>query len=153
MTVELTAANIKTRMEALKETVTNEEDEEEEITIFDTVVIGNIDSDKMPPGTSMSIRAVTEEAALNFAGPDIPPSPFTTPWHLTLYVTGQVSEATSRIYHLIPLIKESLLIDMTFGGSCTEAWWPEPHLIYDEVTTKTGMISGARFILMANYNE
>ncbi len=147
MTILGTATNLEARMKALKETV-----DEEQVSVLDEVVVGDYDTSKMPPGKTLSIRAVTEEGTLDFAGPNPPDSPFSTPWHLTLYVSGQISKATKEVYRIIPLLKASILTDMTFGGSCTEAYWAEPNVIYDEEPkTPSNMVAAARIIFYANY--
>lgn len=153
MTVKETAENIKERMEALTEVIGQDGEGKDIIQpIFDKVIIGDFNSDEMPPGTVMSIRAVMEEDSLDFAGPLPPESPFTVPWHLSLYVSGQVSEATLRIYELVPVIKTSLNNDLSFNGSCTEGYWDKPKVIYDEdMRTSNSMVSGARFRIRTNY--
>lgn len=153
MTVKSMAENIKSRLEALTE-ITGQDDKGKDITekVLDNVVIGDYDTNQMPPGKVLSIRAVTEDYTLDFAGPNPPDSPFTVPWHLTLYVSGPVSDATLEVYRVVPLIKASILNDMTFGGACSEGYWAQPSVIYDEIMkTKTRMISGARIIFMTNH--
>lgn len=147
MTVKSTAENIETRMNQLTETV-----DDESVNVLDNVVIGDYDTSQMPPGKVLSIRAVTEEDTLDFAGPNPPDSPFTVPWHLTLYVSGPISDATLEVYRIVPLIKASIREDMTFDGACSEGYWAQPSVIYDEIMkTKTRMISGARIIFMTNH--
>jgi hypothetical protein len=147
MTILETANNIETRMKALKETVGGVQ-----VPIFDTVIVGGIDPQNLPKGTSITIRAVVQGDALNFSGPNPPYTPFATPWHLTVYRTGRISEATKEIYRIIPLVLAELNTDMSFGGACSEAYWPEPYVIYDEdFTSKTNMIGGARIVFIALY--
>jgi len=153
MTVKTMAENIKSRLEALTE-ITGQDDKGKDITekVLDLVVIGDYDTNQMPPGKVLSVRAVTEDFTLDFAGPNPPDSPFTVPWHLTLYVSGPVSDATLEVYRVVPLIKASIQSDMAFSNSCSEGYWAHPSVIYDEVMkTATRMISGARIIFMANY--
>lgn len=153
MTIHTTANNILSRMQSLTE-VTGQDDEGEDITanVLDTVVVGDYDTNQMPPGKALSIRAVLEDDTLDYAGPNPTPTPFTVPWHLTLYVTGQISQATLEVYRIVPLIKASILTDMTFSGACSEAYWAKPNTIYDEITrNKSQMTSGARIIFMTTY--
>lgn len=154
MTVKTTAENIKSRFEALTEVIGVDPETEEEITkaIFDMVVIGNFETDQLPPGRVISIRSVMEENTLDFAGPNPPSSPFTVPWHITLYVSGPITDATLEVYRLVPIIKASIESDMAFSGSCREGFWDDPSVVYDEtMTTRTKMISGARIRFKTNY--
>jgi hypothetical protein len=154
MTVKTTAENIKSRLEALTE-ITGQDDKGKDITekVLDNVVIGDYDTDQMPPGKVLSIRAVTEEGHLDYAGPNPPDTPFTVPWHLTLYVSGPISKATLEVYRIVPLLKDEIIKDMTFNNSCIEASWAKPSVIYDEVMKTTSrMISGARIIFMTTHD-
>lgn len=154
MTVKQTALNIKSRMESLTEVVGQDGETGEDITkpVFDNVVIGNYNPENMPNGTLLSIRAVLEDETLDFAGPSPPNSPFSVPWHITLYVSGPISKATLRVYELVPIIWGSLLTDLTFNGACSEGFMDKPRVVYDEdMQTSNRMVSGARFKLRTNH--
>jgi len=154
MTIQKTAENIKSRFEAISKVVGVDEETKKEITekVFDRVVIGNFETDQMPPGRVISIRAVMEENTLDFPGPNPPNSPFTVPWHITLYVSGTITKATLEVYKLVLILKSSIESDMTFSKSCREGFWDNPSVVYDEtMSTKTKMISGARIRFKTNY--
>jgi len=104
--------------------------------------------------TVASVQAESQTNALSMAGGTfIPESPYTVPIYITLFVKGQKNDAYPVLYDLVDSVVNDLSQDITMGGTCNEAYFPEDeHVLYSQLDNQVGFLAAAgTLIIMANY--
>ena len=125
-------------------------------TLIGKVWHGTYEDPPMGSKTVASIQAESETDTLSMAGGTmIPQSPYSVPIYVTLYVKGQKNDAYPTLYDLVRTVLTDLSQDMTMGGTCTEAYFPEDrHVLYSQLENQTGFLAAAgTIIIIANYSN
>jgi hypothetical protein len=141
-------------MESLLYSITETNDNDEEIQVINKVYQGDLDEPPMPGKVVCTIQAGKQGNPLNFPSISKIQGPYDVPFYIHGYVAGSKQETMLRMYDIADMVKAAFIADMDgFNNTCTSSHLPEDFLLYGEDSSGKGLYVGFQFIINCNYSN
>lgn len=148
MTVSQTATAIKNRIDAITETIN-----EEEKPLVSKSWIGDIGAPPQVGEIIVTIMAKQKaKEDFNYPGNNPPAVPYWVPWEIFVISVGQdVTTATTRLYEVTDLIEDELRTDLSFGGTCEMGILPQEGVTFGAGGTDRNDLKPTALINLKTY--